>query len=332
MDNIGLSQDEVDTLLQDAPAAEFVSEEPVPASSEPRPYDLGNATRVVRGPVPGLEQIHERFVKAFTDELTGLLRKPPVVSAAPVQMQTFATFLRKVGSPTSANLVALRPFSGSGLIVLDPSLVDALVDCLFGGGGTPAPIEGRSFSATEQSIILRVVQLAIRQYCEAWQPVHELQMEYLGADTDPQVLAIAGPSDNVASVSFKIEIGSLKGELHLCLPYTSLEPVHAQLFAPAQGPRSAGDPGWVDVVSHQLGDAQVEVVAHLTDIETTVRGLLNLRVGQVLECRIPEALDVAIEGVPFMLCQYGTHNERLALRVQKFIGQGDGASGSSHKA
>ena len=324
MDQAALSQEEMDTLLQDAAAPEAGgTDDSVFVSGEPRPYDLANPTRVVRGPVPGLEKIHEGFSKSLREALAGLLPKPPLVTVSPVVFQNFGAFMRRIDKPASFNVVGLRPFTGTGLIVFDPALVNALVDCLFGGGGLAARSESRAFSATEQSIILRLVQLVVRLYGEAWPVALPLQMEYLRSEVEPEAVAIASANDMMVCVTLTIGLDPLQGDLHICMPFSSLESVRDVLFAPLQGDRSQGDPSWLGMMSRQIEEAEVEVVAHLAEIQSTVRGLLSLRVGQVLECQIPPELTVSVEGIPFLECQYGIQKGHYALRVRKFLTQVD---------
>ena len=55
-----LNQDEIDALLHGVDKG-TVSTEPAAAPGEVRPFDFANQARIVRGRMPTLEMINERF-------------------------------------------------------------------------------------------------------------------------------------------------------------------------------------------------------------------------------------------------------------------------------
>ena len=147
-----LSQDEIDALLHGVDSG-AVKTEPVAAPGEARQYDFTNQVRIVRGRMPTLEMINERFARLFRTSLFNMLRRTPEVAVAPVKMQKFSEYVHSLHVPTSLNLVKILPLRGTALVVIDPKLVFATVDNFFGGNGRFAKIEGREFTATESRVI-----------------------------------------------------------------------------------------------------------------------------------------------------------------------------------
>jgi flagellar motor switch protein FliM len=147
-----LSQDEVDALLEGANTpGESQSQE---AAGGVRPYDLATQERIVRGRMPTLELVHERFARNLRIGLFNFMRRNPEISVGPVKVQKYSAFLREIVIPTNINVMHVKPLRGSGLLICEPQLVFAVVDSLFGGDGRlHSRIEGRDFSATEQRII-----------------------------------------------------------------------------------------------------------------------------------------------------------------------------------
>jgi flagellar motor switch protein FliM len=127
-----LSQEEVDALLEgvdDAPATSTNS------TQGPIPYDLAKQERIVRGRMPTLEIINERFARNLRVGLFNFMRRNPEISVGPIRVQKFSAFLRGVQVPANINVVAVKPLRGNGLVICDPKLVFTVIDSMFGGSG-----------------------------------------------------------------------------------------------------------------------------------------------------------------------------------------------------
>ena len=216
-----LTQNEVDALLQGITGESQALEQEEARSDGPQPYDLANQERIVRGRMPTMEVVNERFARNIRVGLFNLIRKSPEVSIGGIKVQKYSAFLREIVVPTNFNIVSVKPLRGSALIVCDPNLVFAVIDALFGGAGKyHTRIEGREFSPTEQRVILRLLQTIMSEYRKAWAGVYPLELEYQRSEMQPQFANIATPSEIVVSTSFTLEIGDTSGAVHLCFPYS----------------------------------------------------------------------------------------------------------------
>ena len=318
MSNRFLSQDEVDALL-DGVAETPCPEEPT-APGTVREYDLARQERIVRGRMPTLELVHERFARNLRVGLFNFMRRNPDISAGPVSVQKYSAFLRNIVVPTNINIVQVKPLRGSGLLICEPQLVFAIIDSLFGGNGRfQTRIEGRDFSATEQRIIERIVEVVCDEYRKAWSTVYPLELEYTRSEMQPQFANIATPSEIVVSARFDIELGGAGGALHLCLPYATLEPIRETLYSSMQGDSSAPDHRWVDKLSQQIKSAEVELVAELGHARATVADLVELKAGDFIELDLDQTLVSKVDGVPVLACRYGISSGRYAIKVQSFL-------------
>lgn len=170
-----LSQEEVDALLEGVTGESQKLTEEVEEVDGIRTYSISSQERIVRGRMPTMEIVNERFARNFRVGLFNLIRRSPEVSVGPVSVQKYSAFLRELAVPTNFNIVAVRPLRGSGLIVCEPTLVFGVIDCLYGGTGKyQTRIEGRDFSATEQRVINRLVDVICDEYkrpgkgCTPW--------------------------------------------------------------------------------------------------------------------------------------------------------------------
>ena len=315
-----LSQDEVDALLQGITGESQKLEQEEVSAGGIRDYDLANQERIVRGRMPTMEVINERFARNIRLGLFNLIRKSPEVSIGGIKVQKYSAFLREIVVPTNFNVVSVRPLRGAGLIVCDPSLVFAVIDALFGGGGKfHTRIEGRDFSATELRVILRLVETITAEYKKAWMGIYPLELEYQRSEMQPQFANIATPSEIVVATSFTLEIGESSGSVHFCIPYATLEPIRDVLYSNTQGDASEPDRRWVNLLKQQLQDATVDLVVELAQTPATVEQLLSFKPGDFIELDLDPVVQGKVDGVPVLECRYGTSNGRYSIKVDQLL-------------
>jgi len=315
-----LSQDEVDALLQGI-TGESQKLEPEPINAgEIRNYDIASQERIVRGRMPTMEIINERFARNIRVGVFNFIRKSPEVSIGAIKVQKYSAFLREIVVPTNFNIVSVRPLRGSGLIVCDPALVFAVIDALFGGAGKfHTRIEGRDFSPTETRIIARLVEVVAAEYKKAWTGIYPLELEFQRSEMQPQFANIATPGEIVVATSFTLEIGDTSGTIHFCIPYATLEPIRDILYSTLQGDANEPDRRWVDLMKQQIQAAEVELVAELAQAPATVEQLLSFKPGDFIELDLQQAIEVKVAGVPVFECHYGTSNGKYALKIDQLL-------------
>ncbi len=317
-----LSQEEVDALLRGVTgeAEESVVEE---TGGGVRAYDIGRQERIVRGRMPTLEIINERFARNFRIGLFNLIRKTAEISVGPVSVIKYSEFVRNLVVPTNLNLVHMPPLRGTALFVFDPNLVFLVVDTLFGGDGRfHMRVEGRDFTLAEQRIIHKMLEVVFEEFQKAWAPIHPVSFEYVRSEMNTQFANIATPTEIVVVTTFNIELGAGGGDFHVCIPYSMIEPLRDLLTSPMQADRAEADERWVQQMRQQVQDAQVELVANLGHTFITLRQIMELKVGDVISLDIPEAVIGQVEGVPLYECQYGQVNGQYALKIKRVL-QGD---------
>ena len=316
-----LSQEEVDALLRGIGGEGEGEEQPEETSaSGVRSYDISRQERIVRGRMPNLEIINERFARNIRVGLFHLVHKNPEISIRGVKVQKYSAFLRELMVPTNFNIMSVRPLRGSGLIVCEPSLVFAVVDALFGGSGRfHYRIEGRDFSPVEQRIIRRLVDVIATEYARAWAGVYPLELELQRSEMLPQFASIATPSEVVVSTSFAMEFGETSGSIHFCIPYSTLEPIRDVLYSTVQGDGSEPDRRWVSLMKGQIQEAEVELIVELAHAPATVEQLLAFKPGDFVELDLQRGVQAKVAGVPVFDCAYGTSNGRYALKINQLL-------------
>jgi flagellar motor switch protein FliM len=317
-----LSQEEVDALLRGVTGE---SDEPAAGEDESaegvRPYNLATQERIVRGRMPTMELINERFARYLRIGLFNYMHRNAEVSVGPIKVQKYAEFVRNLVVPTNLNLVVGKPLRGTGLVVFDPNLVFLVVDNMFGGDGRfHTRVEGRDFTPTEQRIIQGMLDVVFSEYAKAWAPVFKLQLEYVRSEMNSQFANIATPSEIVVATSFSLELGGAQAEMHICFPYSMLEPIRDLLYSTMQSDHLTSDRRWIKLLSRQLQTAEVELTCNLGTARVSLRDIVDMRAGDVIPLNVADVLHADVDGVPVFECRQGTKNGHYAIKVERFLG------------
>lgn len=319
-----LSQDEVDALLKGV-LGESEDEGPAEDVAGVRTYDIGKQERIVRGRMPTLEIINERFARMFRIGLFNFMRRSAEISVSPVKIVKYSEFVRNLVVPTNLNLVRFKPLRGTALMIFDPNLVFLIVDNLFGGDGRfHMRVEGRDFTPTEQKVIQRLLEVVLGEYKKSWDPVYPIDFEYIRSEMNPQFANIATPSEVVVVTTFNIELGEGGGDFHVCTPYAMIEPIRDLLTSSMQGERLEVDDRWLRLMAQQVQIAEVDLVAGLGEASVTLRQVMEMKVGDIIPLQIPGTVTAEISGVPVLECQYGERNGQYAVKVKRVINTAEG--------
>ncbi|MFC0267309.1 flagellar motor switch protein FliM [Kushneria aurantia] len=320
-----LSQDEIDALLkgvsgdeEEARSADNSGEKRI------RPFDPANQQRVVRGRLPALDIIHERFARRFRMSLFNLIRRSADITVGPVKVQKYTDFTRNLPVPANINMVGIRPLKGNALIVFPPNLVFLVVDSLFGGDGRfLTKSEGREFTHTEQRIIQRLLNLALESYQEGWQTIYPVEVEYQRSEMQVKFTNITNTANElVVNTTFHVEVGAFGSDFHICMPYAMIEPIRETLAGPMQRNDPEEDQQRMRQLAGEVKDSSVQLTADFATIETTMGTIANLQKGDVLPIELPKEISVSVDDVPVMACDYGSINGHKGLRVKRLIDHG----------
>ena len=317
-----LSQDEVDALLRGMSGGEIEVETGVGSGADGVVvYDLTNQDRIIRGRMPTLEIINDRFARLFRTTISTSLRKIVDITTTSVDMVKFGEFMRSLPVPTSLHIFKMDPLRGHAVFVLESKLVFNLVETFFGGAGTgEVKVEGRDFTAIEQQLTRKVVLMALRDLEQAWKPVHDLTLVYQRTENNPQFASIVPPSDVVIVVKFEMEMEHAAGTITVCIPYSTIEPIRNKLYAGFQSDQLEVDHEWMRRFRAQLRDAEIEVTIEVGRAEVLSGSLLEFKVGDVitLDKDINEPLVALIQGVPKFVGRAGTFKGNKAFKVEGY--------------
>ncbi len=312
-----LSQEEIDALLH---GADDVEPELPEDTTGVKPFDFGSQERIVRGRMPTLELVDERFARHMRISLFNMMRHTAEVTWTGVNMMKFGEYVQTLFLPTSLNMVRFRPLKGTALITLEASLVFILVENFFGGEGRfRTKIEGREFTPTERRIIQKLLKMIFADYKEAWAPVMDAEFEYLDSEVNPSMANIVSPSEVLVVNKFHIDLDGGGGNLHICFPYSMIEPIRELLDAGVQSDKGDTDVRWNKALREEVMDVNVDVGVKLLDTTVSLRDILNFQVGDILNVDIPENLLVSVEDLPSYHGKLGRTKDKLAVKISEVL-------------
>lgn len=311
-----LSQDEIDALLHGVSSDDIDTDEGDMDDGEARSYDFTTQDRIVRGRMPTLEMVNERYARLFRISIFNMLRRSAEISVGGIQMLKFSEYVHSLFVPTSLNMVKIKPLRGTALFVIDPKLVFMIVDNYFGGEGKfHTKIEGREFTPTELRVIEMIMQQVFIDLKEAWGPVLQLNFEFVSAEVNPQFANIVSPSEVVVVNTFHIEIEGGGGDFHITMPYSMLEPIRETLDAGVQSDRDDTDGRWATALSEEIKTADVTLSCRLTETVLNLREVVDMKKGDVIPLEIPNLVTVRAEGVPVFRGKYGVSRGNMAVKM-----------------
>jgi flagellar motor switch protein FliM len=325
MDQV-LSQSEVDALLNAVSDGRVEGNDGANAGdkSDIIHYDLANQDRIIRGRMPTLDIIHDRFIRLFRISLSGALRKVAnigVNSSGPIK---FGEFMNSLPLPSCLNILRIEPLRGSAVMVIESKLLYALVDSLFGGSDVPyTKIEGKDFTQIEIKVARRIVMAAIDDLEKAWAPVFPIKIHYSRTEINPQFVAVVPPSDVVISTAFDVELEKMSGSIKLVIPYSTLEPIKSKLSVGFQNEQLEVDHIWINRIKNQIMHTNVNVSVNMGSCWISTKDFMELSKGDILilDKDSDKPLEIIVEGHEKFRGVPGVIRGNKAVKIVDVIGE-----------
>lgn len=312
-----LSQDEIDALLHGVDDGDVeISHADEEVNKSARAYDFNSQERIVRGRMPTLEMVNERFARYFRIALFNFLRRSAEISVSGIQVQKFSEFIQSLFVPTNLNVIRMSPLRGRALIVLEPRLVFTAVDNFFGGGGQfYNKVEGREFTPTEMRIIRLILEMIFKDLAEAWKPVMDIEFEYINSEVNPQFANIVSPSEIVVISTIHVELEGGGGDINIAMPYTMIEPIRELLDAVTSDRGEVDDGRWQEALRGEIIRSEVTLNSKLIEKEMSISEVIELKKGDVIPIDMPETVLLEVENVPVFRGKLGLSDGNYAIEI-----------------
>jgi len=317
-----LSQAEIDALLNGVDEGDIgieteigIDNDEFSGNKNTRVYDFSSQERIVRGRMPTLEMVNERFSRLFRISLFNFLRRSAEIFISGIQVQKFSEYIQGLLIPTNLSVVKFNPLRGRALIVMEPRLVFTIVDNFFGGNGQfYSQAEGKEFTPTEMRIISLIIEMIFKDLKEAWKPVMELNFEYLGAEVNPRFANIVDPGEIVVISTIHVELEGGGGDINITMPYSMVEPIRDLLDA-ISGDTGDIDGSWQAALRNEVLRAELNLNSLLVEKNMSLKEVMQLKKGDVIPIEMPETVKLKAEGIPVFAAKVGVSDGNYALQI-----------------
>jgi len=320
MDDI-LSQDEVDALLKGMGGGDVESEDDDSLDdSNARSYDFTNQERIVRGRLPALDIINERFARGFQRHFNEMIMASVEVTAGEVKIIKMIDYLRNLFVPTSLNIYRIDPLNGVALFILDSKLIFTAVDIYFGGTGLlPFKIEGREYTPVEMSMVRSILDITTENLAKAWGPVMDIDIEYMHSEMNPKFAGIVDPTDMIVVSQINVRFEGVEGRVDIVMPYAMLEPVRDKLEEGVQNLQGESDNRWSRTLKEEAKNIEIDLSVNLTELQMSMDDLMKMEKGDIIPLEMPKQVTIRAEGIAIMRGALGESNQKKAVKVDQIL-------------
>jgi len=286
-------------------------------------YDLTSQDRIIRGRLPQLDVIYEKFMRSFRVSLSSALRKIASLNHASTDFLKFGEFINTLPMPTCMSVLRFSVLRGSALFVIESKLAYALIDSFFGGDDRPySKIDGKDFTPIEISIVRKVVDLVINDLEEAWESIHKIDCSFVRTEVNPQFVGIVPPTDVVIASAFDVELENASGTVTLVIPYSTVEPIKQKLSSGFQVESDQTDKKlWTSIIKDQLIETSVDLKVNLGETEISMEDLTHMKVGDVIPLNQDATgeFEILVEDVKKFKGLYGIYHGSVAMQITNSI-------------
>jgi len=321
-----LDQGEVDALLR-AMDAQQPEGGPLDlgrglvATKEVHTYDFKRPERVSKDQMRALESIHEGFSRSLGAALSGLLRTIVEVRVATIEQLTYSEFIHSLPNPTNFNLLTAEPLEGQMCLEISPLIIYPIIDRLLGGTNVGLFIPQRPLTMIELRLVKRITDRALACLTEVWSNLVAVEFKLTETESNPHLVQIVAPNEVVVVIGFELKMATRVGTMSLCIPFNVIEPVMSKLAT--QGwlayQRRAATESCAEDIYDSLADARVNVTVYLGETDISVKDLLALQLGDIIQTRKPadDELVLQVEGKNKFAGRMGKLKDNRALRITR---------------
>ena len=298
---------------------------PAPAAQDSaaqvRPYDFRRPRHLAADQARNLHRLHTAAAEQMQQRLSRYMGIQCDVKLRGIEELDYDVFVQGCTKPMNVNQLDLSPITARGLLTVDAELCLAFVDRVL-GGQCKAPAAARSMTAIDQAAAETTVEVILRCLRESWKEVYPMKMTVLDRRNDLQSLRIVVRGEPVLVVTLELSGEPGAGLIRLLLPLPALKAATDTVARKSAVPPSADKAAKLrENVLHSLERARLPVLARLGATDVPLRGLANLRTGDIL--RLDQTTEspviINVGGKPAFTGRMGLRGRKKAVQVTERI-------------
>ncbi len=309
-----LSQEEIDSVFRNAHG---VAKHDDP-SRRAQPYDFRRPDRIAKDQLRSIHLLHENFARSLASSLSAYLRAYVMVNLVSVEQLSFLEFSQCLPAPSSIVSLSLKPYDGSAILELNPTLVFPILEMLLGGSGKSAFKANREVTEIEQSILEGVLRIVLHDLQEAWSPITNIRFAVESHETEPQLLQILAPNEAVVAVAIEIRIGEVAGMMNVGIPSILIKMLRQKFDQQWSIRRSESTEEDRARLFKLIEGSQIRFDARLAGPKLSVEQMLVLDKGDLLhfDYGVSRAMDLILNGKTKYRGSIGAAGRKRAFRIE----------------
>jgi flagellar motor switch protein FliM len=285
----------------------------------PQPYDLVARDRIVRGRMPALDRLNERWVTDFGRKLGELIRQPLDVALQEVQLAPYGNWLAAMPAPTSFSLYSVKPWPRNALVAVDGKLLFALVNAYYGGTRASAKAARTALTPTEQRLNKIVIEMLVELFRRALAPVAALEFQHAQSDIDASYMNMATPSEIVVVTRVEVTLKQQGGSICLLFPLSSFDAVRDKLAEGLKTVSAETRQRWRQGLRAQLEHTELDVTSVFLETQVSMRELLQMKPGDILPIEMPKTAVLRSGSRPLLRGKFGLSRGYNAVSVLEAV-------------
>lgn len=244
-------------------------------------YDFKRPDKFTKEHVRCISIMHESFAKRIAFGLSLILQSDVQIRVASVDQLLFEEFMRSLKMPSHLGIVSMNPLKGKSLLEMDASISDAIINRIVRCADPCIEIKS-GYTEIEEAVLKNIFDQLVIILGEVWNQIFDLRPIITQLETKDYLTEIVPSTEIVALITLEAKVGNIEGEINLCIPYITIEPILELLR-----------PKYMDSYTSR----KIELPAHIKD------DIINTRFKRVVQFN---CFSTSVTPASLLKGQYGT--------------------------
>ena len=327
-----MSQQQIDELLGSLQSGNVDFKEIEKQSSGPKvkEYDFMSPKKFSREQLKLLDNVFDSFARTFSLQLSSMLRTACQMEILQVEEEDYREFNNALSDSVLVAVIGMhneenRIDDKQILMEMSRPISFSIMDRLLGGSGLGYQID-RDYTDIELSLLEYLFKQVLTLLKNAWSNYIDIDHTLDLIETNSRLMQSIPADESVAIIVIEMTLDTLKGNMNICLPASSLEEIFRVFNSKYVKLPKRDDPDIEqqrkDAIMHTLKDSPLTVSAILGKTQITLRDLLNLQNGDIISLNTPvenNTIVVNVEKSPWFTGVIGSKKKKYAVKIEKTL-------------
>jgi len=253
-----------------------------------RPYpifDFSLPNRIQLEQIRTLKDLHEKITRTLSSRITAILNMPVDISLAGVDQMQYNEFTMSLSTPTSFNIISMKPLEGHIALELNYNVASSFIDILLGGSGNEKG-NPKEFTEIELEILQYILKIFLQELKTAWEPITLINFFLENKENSYNNVQIAAQNEVVVVVTYFFKSREEQGHIQICYPVIYLEPILGKLLSKSLLPTSYRKKTRHNEIKALLSGTKMDFDILLFEDKINLLNILDLKKGSIITSNI----------------------------------------------